>query len=212
VSGTGFDLDARRPDYALKRPLDLVLAGAGALASSPLWLVLGAAVKLTSPGPVFHRATRVGRDGVPFTLYKFRTMRVNAATTGPAVTAGGDPRITKVGKLLRGTKLDELPQLINVVRGDMSLVGPRPEDARYVAHYSERDRRVLRVRPGITGSASVAYRDEEAVLAAADDLEAAYIGEVMPAKLALEQQYLDTISLRTDVGLLWATLRAIVRR
>jgi lipopolysaccharide/colanic/teichoic acid biosynthesis glycosyltransferase len=196
---------------AAKRAFDLVVGGALVVASAPIQAVLAAAVRASSPGPVLHRARRVGRGGVPFEILKFRTMVVGAASAGPGITAGGDPRVTRVGRLLRRTKLDELPQLWNVVRGDMSLVGPRPEDPRYVARYTPEQRRVLEVRPGITGLASVEYRNEEAVLAAAADLEQAYVDEVMPAKLVLDLCYVDRRSFALDLRILARTALALVR-
>ncbi len=187
----------------------MVGAACGLVATIPLWVPIAVAVRLSSPGPVLHRATRVGRGGEPFTLLKFRSMRVGPS--GPAVTGARDPRITAVGRVIRRTKLDELPQLLNVLRGDMSLVGPRPEDPRYVAHYAPDERVVLAVRPGITGAASVEYRDEEQILADADDVEAAYLSMVLPAKLAIELKYVGERSVRGDLALLWATAVAVVR-
>ena len=201
---------ARRTDYSAKRGMDVVLAAASLAVSAPLWPCIALAIRLESAGPVLHRATRVGRAGRPFVLLKFRSMRIGVG--GPGVTAGTDARITRSGSLLRRSKLDELPQLLNVLRGDMSLVGPRPEDPRYVAAYTDAQRAVLRLRPGITGAAAVAYRHEETILAAAEDIEATYLGEVLPAKLALELAYLDECSFSTDVRLLLQTLRAVVRR
>lgn len=195
-----------------KRLFDVAVAVVATVISSPAWLAIGAAIKLDSRGPVLHRARRVGGGGQEFTLLKFRTMTVGAATAGPPVTTGGDPRITRVGRVLRSTKLDELPQLINVVRGDMSLVGPRPEDPRYVALYDEAQRAILRFRPGITSPASRAYRHEEAILAAAPDAMATYRDEVLPAKLAVDLAYFPTASVRSDLRILASTLRAVVRR
>jgi lipopolysaccharide/colanic/teichoic acid biosynthesis glycosyltransferase len=153
---------------------------------------------------------RVGRDGRPFGLLKLRTMVADAPARGAALTAPGDPRITRLGGWLRRWKLDELPQLVNVVRGDMSLVGPRPEVPRYVAGYSDRERAVLRVRPGLTDPASLAFVDEAAVLARYDDCERAYVDEVLPAKLALSLEYLERRTLRSDLGILARTLVRVV--
>jgi lipopolysaccharide/colanic/teichoic acid biosynthesis glycosyltransferase len=186
----------------------------------PLVLALGVAVRLTSPGPAFHRATRA-RPGDTFTLFKLRTMAAGAATVGPGITAGGDPRVTRLGRLLRRTKLDELPQLWNVVRGDMLLVGPRPEDPHYVNLADPLHARVFGAMPGITGAASVAYRDEERTLAAAAlavtkadgrdevtpaDLDRAYRETVLPAKLRIDAAYLDARSVRGDLRLLARTI------
>src|SRR5690349_3953933 len=145
----------KRVDSTIKRLLDVVAATAGLILLLPLFIVVAIAIKLHDGGHVFYRARRVGKDGCLFHLYKFRTMVVNADRQGPAVTASGDSRITPVGRWLRRTKLDELPQLLNVLVGDMSLVGPRPEDPRYVMLYTPSQRRVLSVRPGITSAASL---------------------------------------------------------
>lgn len=194
----------------LKRLFDVVASGAGLIVLSPLLLALAVAVKLGSPGPIFYRANRVGRYGAPFKLLKFRSMVINADRIGPAVTGAADPRITRVGRFLRRTKLDELPQLINVLRGQMSLVGPRPEDPRYVALYTDEERQVLNVRPGITSPASVAYRNEEALLVG-DDWEKHYIEQIMPAKLAVDLEYARNASLWRDVRVILGTLRALFR-
>lgn len=194
----------------LKRLFDVVVSGAGLILLSPLLLALALAVKLGSPGPIFYRANRVGCYGTPFKLLKFRSMVINADRIGPAVTGAADPRITRVGRFLRRTKLDELPQLINVLRGEMSLVGPRPEDPRYVALYTEEQRQVLNVRPGITSPASVAYRNEEAMLVG-DDWEKHYVEQIMPAKLAVDLEYARNASLWRDVRVILGTLRALFR-
>lgn len=195
----------------MRRVLDLTLATIGLVLSAPVILVAALFIKLGSPGPVFHRAVRIGLGGEPFTLFKLRTMIVGAPALGPGITAGDDPRITKVGRVLRKWKLDELPQLLNVIRGDMSLVGPRPEDRRYVETYTPQQRRILDFRPGITGPASVYYRDEEAVLAAADDLDAAY-ERVMAEKIEIDLAYLENRTIRGDLALLWKTISAVLQR
>lgn len=209
MSAVDFHVTPRR-DPVLKRPMDVACALAGLIVLSPAWLPAALAVKLTSPGPVLHRASRVGRGGRPFTLVKFRSMRIDAV--GPAVTGADDPRITRVGRVLRRYKIDELPQLINVLLGQMSMVGPRPEDARYVRRYRRHELEVLSVRPGITGAAAVAYRDEESVLQGAVDIDAVYVSTVLPAKLALELEYLSKRSMIVDLRLLVATVIAIVPR
>jgi lipopolysaccharide/colanic/teichoic acid biosynthesis glycosyltransferase len=163
-------------------------------------------IKLTSPGPVFYRSQRVGRSGRLFTLFKFRTMRADAG--GPAITSAADDRITGVGRLLRRSKLDEIPQLYNVIKGDMSLVGPRPEDPRFVALYDVRQRRVLEVRPGITSVASIVYRNE-AQLLTGDDWETLYREKIMPDKLLRELDYLERRSFWSDLKVIGATLRAV---
>lgn len=193
---------------ALSRALDVSAALAGLMILSPLFAVIAVAIKLEDGGPVFYRAIRVGRYGVSFQLFKFRTMRPHADRQGPGITTRGDPRVTRVGRWLRRTKLDELPQLINVLRGEMALVGPRPEDPRYVARYSYEQRRVLDARPGITSAASLAYRHEEQLLAGAN-WEQRYIEEVMPAKLRIDLDYLGRRSLGSDLGLILKTILAI---
>jgi len=195
-----------------KRLFDLVLSSLGLLALAPVLLLIALAVKLDSAGPVFFRQERVGRYGQPFRIHKFRTMRHDQGTQGLQITVGADRRITRVGGFLRRTKLDELPQLIDVWVGSMSLVGPRPEVPRYVAHYPAAMReKVLSVRPGITDIASIEYRDESSVLAQATDPEQAYIHEVLPHKLALAASYVDQASVWMDVRLIWRTIRVIVR-
>ncbi len=172
-------------------------------------IATGIAVRLSSPGPILFRHARVGRRGKKFELLKFRTMRSGAA--GPQVTAGNDPRITRVGRWLRRTKIDELPGLVNVLRGDLSLVGPRPEVAKYVALYPEADRAFLQqFRPGITDPAAVRYLNEEELLARSADPERAYVEEVLPAKLAMYRQYLESASFKSDIAVLLGTLRAIL--
>ena len=199
-----------------KRLFDLWASGLGLLLLSPLLLAMAIAVKLDSPGPVFFRQVRVGRHGVAFRIHKFRTM-THRETTAEAATAqltvGADPRITRVGALLRRTKLDELAQLIDVFIGRMSLVGPRPEVPRYVALFPQplRDK-VLSVRPGITDPASLAFRDESARLARAKHPEREYVEVVMPAKLQLSARYVDEASFTSDLRLIATTLRALWMR
>lgn len=195
-----------------RRAFDVLAAGAGLLVLAPLFAVVAVAIAATSPGPVFFRQERVGRGGAPFRIFKVRSMRVDAEAVGGQLTVGGDPRVTRVGALLRATKIDELPQLINVLRGEMALVGPRPEVPRYVALYTPAQRRVLDVRPGITDPASIRYRDESAALARAADPERAYVDEVMPHKLAINLAYLERRTLASDVGVILATLWRLVRR
>lgn len=199
-----------------KRLFDLLLSSLGLLVLMPLLLLIALCVKLDSPGPVMFRQERVGRFGQPFRIHKFRTMRhvvPGQPSQGLQITVGADRRITRVGHFLRASKLDELPQLLDVWLGDMSLVGPRPEVPRYVAHYPEALReKVLSVRPGITDIASIEYRDESSVLARAADPEQAYIHEVLPHKLALAAQYVDQSSLWLDVRLIARTVAAIVGR
>ncbi|MDI1257721.1 sugar transferase [Aquabacterium sp.] len=195
-----------------KRLFDWVLASLGLLVLSPALLLVALAIKLDSPGPVFFRQERVGRFGQPFRIHKFRTMRHAPQSVGPQITVGTDRRITRIGHALRGSKFDELPQLIDVWLGRMSLVGPRPEVPRYVAHYPATVRdKVLSVRPGITDLASIEYRDESRVLARSPDPEQAYIHEILPHKLALAVRYVDQASVWTDIRLIARTLAAIVK-
>ncbi|MDZ7592890.1 MAG: sugar transferase [Rubrivivax sp.] len=194
-----------------KRAFDLLGATLALLLLIPLLLAAALAIKLDSPGPVFYRQQRVGRHGVPFFIHKFRTMRHGAG--GPLLTVGDDPRITRVGAFLRRTRIDELPQFIDVLQGHMSLVGPRPEVPRYVAQYPpELRQRVLAVRPGITDPASLAYIDEARLLAAAADPEREYVQVILPAKLRHAADYADRASLATDLGVLWRTLRLLLRQ
>ena len=194
-----------------KRLFDLLCAGAGLVLLAPLLFGIALWIKLDSRGPVFFRQQRVGRFGAPFRIHKFRTMRVDASALGPQITVGADPRVTRAGRLLRRHKLDELPQLLDVFTGTMSLVGPRPEVPRYVALYPAALRdKVLSVRPGITDPASIEYRDESALLAAAIDPELAYIEQVMPAKLRFAAEYVEHRSMLGDLRLIGATLRALV--
>ena len=194
-----------------KRLFDVLAAVAGLLVLSPLFALVALAIKLTSSGPVFYRQERVGRDFRPFRIYKFRTMVVDAPKLGGQITAGRDPRITSIGHLLRKTKLDELPQLLNVLSGEMSLVGPRPEVPKYVEMFRPQFAEVLSVRPGITDLASVKYRDENEILGQADDPEAAYVNQVLPDKLALATEYVRRASFWFDVRLIFATFWKVLR-
>lgn len=195
----------------MKRLFDVAAAGLGLILVSPLLLITAALVRVSSPGPVLFRQTRVGRGGEPFTLLKFRTMYTDAEQRGGQLTVGRDPRVTRIGHYLRASKLDELPQLINVVRGDMSLVGPRPEVPRYVALYSEDQRRVLDVRPGITDPASVVYRNESDLMADQSDPESFYVDVLMPEKLRLNLEYQERRTLASDITVIFDTLKAVVR-
>ncbi|HEY1395734.1 sugar transferase [Roseateles sp.] len=193
-----------------KRLFDVVCAGFGLLLLSPLLLAVAVWVKLDSRGPVMFRQERVGRFGRTFRIHKFRTMRVDAPALGPQITIGDDARITRSGRWLRASKVDELPQLWDVLRGAMSLVGPRPEVPRYVAMYPDELRAlVLSVRPGITDPASLSFRNESELLAQAEDPEREYVEVVMPMKLGLAADYVRNASLMGDIRLILATLGAI---
>ncbi len=196
----------------MKRAFDFTVALAGLVMTSPVMLVAAGLVKLDSEGPAIYRANRVGRDGRVFQMYKLRTMQVNADRAGAAVTSARDPRVTRVGRVLRRLKIDELPQLINVVRGDMSLVGPRPEAPEFVQRYTPDQRRVLSIRPGITGPAALAYLEEEQMLAQGD-VESIYVSSVMPAKLEIDLEYVRHSSFRGDLKVLAETVwRVFARR
>jgi lipopolysaccharide/colanic/teichoic acid biosynthesis glycosyltransferase len=195
-----------------KRLFDVVAALLGLALLALPGLVLALLIKLDSPGPVFFRQERVGRHGRRFRIHKFRTMHVGAERQGQ-LTVGADARITRLGAVLRAHRLDELPQLIDVFKGDMSLVGPRPEVPRYVALYpAELRERVLSVRPGITDPASLAFRGEATRLSAAADPEREYIEVIMPAKLALAADYAARASLWTDLGVVARTLKVLWSR
>lgn len=195
----------------MKRALDLLLALAGLALLWPLLLVAAVWVRLDSPGPALFNQERVGRHGRSFRIHKFRTMRDDPAP-GRQITVGADPRITRSGRWLRATKLDELPQLLNVLKGEMSFVGPRPEVPRYVALYTVEERRVLELRPGITDLASIKYRDEAEILARAADPERAYVDEVMRDKLRINLEYAARAGLWTDLGVILKTVGALARR
>lgn len=187
----------------LKRAFDVIVSLLVILIALPLWLAVAMAIKLDSPGPVFHRTQRIGKDDHPFTLYKFRTMVPDAPNRGPGITRDNDPRLTRVGRTLRKLKIDEMPQLINVLKGQMSIVGPRPEDPRYVAHYTPEQRRVLSVRPGMASPAFIKYRHEEELLAAAgDDWERVYLTRILPDKLQMDLEYIEQQSFLFDLAVL----------
>jgi lipopolysaccharide/colanic/teichoic acid biosynthesis glycosyltransferase len=192
-----------------KRVLDVCLSFLGMVLLAPVLAAIAVAVKVSSPGPALFCQVRVGRGGRPFTLYKFRSMRFGAA--GPTVTPRGDFRVTRVGRLLRATKLDELPQLWNVFVGDMSLVGPRPQTLKYFETHRDGYARILRLlRPGVTDYATIKYRNEEAIVAALADPEREYVEKIIPDKLRLQHLYLSRFSLRTDLNILLQTMLAIM--
>ena len=196
----------------MKRAFDIVSCTLAVLLLFPFGLLIALCIVCGSKGGVFYRQTRVGRGGKDFKLLKFRTMRPNADRQGLLITVGNDQRITRIGKFLRKYKIDELPQLLNIIKGDMSVVGPRPEVRRYVELYDERQRRVLTVRPGLTDYASLKYISESELLAKSDDPEKTYIEEIMPAKLELNLQYIENQSLKEDFKLIFKTLFSIFRK
>lgn len=193
----------------MKRVFDVSCAAAGFVLLSPVLLAIAIAVRLDSFGPVLYRGSRAGRGGGPFSMLKFRTMVVGAEKLGGPSTANDDPRITRVGKFLRKYKLDEFPQLINVLRGEMSLVGPRPEVLSEVKRYSPEERELLTVRPGITDWASLRFRDEGQILEGSSDPHQAYRQKIRPEKIKLGLQYVRQRSFLTDLRILMETIRAI---
>jgi lipopolysaccharide/colanic/teichoic acid biosynthesis glycosyltransferase len=194
----------------LKRLFDIVASAVGLAMISPLMLFAAAAVRWSSAGPALFRQERVGRGGRPFFVLKFRTMVRDAPARGGPITVGDDPRITRVGRFLRKTKFDELPQLLNVLKGDMSLVGPRPEVRKYVEMFAQDYVEILRVRPGMTDLASIKYRDEAAVLAQAADPEQEYVRRVLPEKIQFARQYVRRQSLWLDLTIILGTLFRLI--
>ena len=194
----------------MKRLFDIVASGCGLIVLSPLFLILAVWIRLDSPGPVFYRQVRVGRGNKDFRIFKFRSMRVGS-DKGSLVTIGGqDPRNTRSGYFIRKFKLDELPQLINVFIGDMSLVGPRPEVRHYVDYWTPEQMHVLDVRPGITDHASIKFRTENELLEAASDPEKYYIEVIMQEKIKLYIEYVQHHSFLGDIGLIFKTFWVIV--
>lgn len=195
----------------MKRLFDVVVAAFLLVLALPGMALVALAIRIDDGGPIFFFQRRVGRGGREFFIWKFRTMRQDAERVGPALTSAGDPRITRVGKLLRATKLDELPQLVNVLQGEMSLVGPRPEVPKYVALYDGAQRQALDVRPGITDPASLRFFDESELLAQAADPHLAYVERIMPYKLRLNLAYIERATVATDCVILLCTALRIVR-
>ena len=196
----------------LKRFFDIVCSFAGLAVLSPLLCVVAALVKSEDGGPVFYRGVRVGRNGKLFKMLKFRTMVVNAEKLGGASTSDDDPRLLKIGKFLRKYKLDELPQLINVLKGDMSLVGPRPEVAFYVNMFTPEEKSILSVRPGITDWASVWNSDEGAVLAGSPDPEKTYMEKIRPEKIRLQLKYVRDHGFWADLKIIGLTFLKVIKR
>ncbi|MBR4786293.1 MAG: sugar transferase [Bacteroidales bacterium] len=194
----------------MKRLLDIICSLLALVVFSPLWILIALAIVLESRGGVLYRQERVGRNNRDFMLYKFRTMRTGSDKKGLLTVGDRDSRVTRVGYFLRKYKLDEFPQLVNIIKGDMSIVGPRPEVRKYVDMYTPEQMKVLSVRPGLTDYASVRYVHESEILARSDNPEQTYIDEVMPAKLALNLEYIQNQSLREDIKLIFQTFAAIV--
>ena len=195
-----------------KRLIDIFLSGGALVLTSPLFLLAALAIRLQGNGPVLYRGLRVGKDGEPFHILKFRTMVANAETLGGSCTSDDDPRVTRLGRVLRSSKLDEIPQFLNVLAGEMSLVGPRPEVQKYTAMYSGEEKRILRLRPGITDWASIWNSDEGAVLKGAADPEKAYEEFLRPTKIRLQLRYADENSVFIDVKILVYTLIRLCNR
>lgn len=196
----------------MKRLFDIISSGCGLIVLSPIFIVIAIWVKLDSKGPVFYRQIRVGKDNKDFRLFKFRSMKIGADRQGLITVGGRDPRVTRSGYYIRKYKLDELPQLINVFIGDMSVVGPRPEVRKYVDLYTPGQMRVLSVRPGITDLASIRYRNENELLETVDDPETYYREVIMQDKLKINLEYVDNRSFWGDIKLIFATLYAVVAK
>ena len=199
------------PSFIMKRTLDILFSTVGLLLLSPLLLSLAARIRKEDGGPLFYRGVRVGLRGKLFRIFKFRTMVVNADRMGGASTADDDPRITRIGKKLRKHKLDELPQLINVFLGDMSLVGPRPEVPHYVNMYTDEEKAILTVRPGITDWASLWNPDEGAILIGSPDPEKTYMEKIRPEKIRLQLKYVRERSFANDLIILFQTIHTILK-
>lgn len=202
-------LASHRFSLACKRLFDVVVSAVSLLILSPFFLVLALAVKIDSPGPVFYRQVRVGRFNRDFKIFKFRTMVQNADKVGPPLTVGRDPRITRVGAFIRKLRLDEFSQLLNVLNGTMSFVGPRPEVRRYVDAYTPEYMATLLIRPGITATSSIAFKDEDKLLSAGDDPEKTYIEKILPPKMALNLEYMKHISVWNDIKIMFQTIAAV---
>lgn len=194
----------------IKRLTDILISIIGLIILSPIFLLIILLIYITSSRPIFFMQERVGRNWKTFKIIKFRTMVCGAQKLGPEVSSQNDPRITSLGKFLRKFKLDEIPQLINVLKGDMSIVGPRPEVMKYANYYSKEFSIILRIKPGISDYASIAYRNEASLLPVLCDCEKFYVNEIMPKKIDLYKQYLREIGFKTDWKIIFATLKAIL--
>ena len=202
-------LASHRFSLACKRVFDVVVSAISLLILSPFFLVLALAVKIDSPGPVFYRQVRVGRYNKDFRIFKFRTMVQDADKIGPPLTMGRDPRITRVGAFIRKLRLDEFSQLLNVLGGTMSFVGPRPEVRRYVDAYTPEFMATLLIRPGITATSSIAFKDEDKLLSASGDPEKTYVEKILPPKMALNLEYMKHISVWGDIKIMFQTIAAV---
>jgi lipopolysaccharide/colanic/teichoic acid biosynthesis glycosyltransferase len=195
-----------------KRVFDLILSIPSIIILSPVFLISALLIKIETPGPVSFNQERIGREGRPFNLYKFRTMVKNASSIGPSVTPANDARITRAGRLLRKFKVDEMLQIFNIVKGDMSVIGPRPELRKYVDEFKDDYREILRIKPGMTDYALIAFRNEEEILSKFDNVEEGYVKEIMPEKIKLYRKYLNEMSLGTDIRIFFGTIMEILRR
>ncbi len=196
----------------LKRLFDIIVSLLAIIFLLPVWLLVALLIVIDSKGGIFYIQQRIGKNGKPFGLYKFRTMHPDSDKKGLLTVGGRDPRVTRVGYWLRKYKLDELPQLFNVLKGDMSLVGPRPEVKKYTDLYTDEQRRVLTVKPGITDYASIEYADENDILAKSENPEKTYIEEIMPHKLELNQKYINNQGFVTDIKIIWLTIKKILTK
>ena len=203
------NLAEKRGALAAKRVFDIAVSVVILAVLSPLLLVVAAAVKLDSKGPVLYRQVRVGRYGKDFRIYKFRTMVQDADKLGPPLTMGRDPRITRVGRIIRKCRIDEFTQLFNVIGGSMSLVGPRPEVRRYVEKYKPEYMPTLLIRPGVTAPSSIAFKDEDKILKEGGDPEKIYVEKILPPKMALNLEYMKDISVLNDIKIMFKTVSAV---
>lgn len=204
-------LKRKKPTLFIKRVFDIIMSIIGLIILGIPMLIIAIIIKITSKGPIFYKQTRVKKNNEDFKILKFRTMIIDADKKGMQITVGRDPRITKIGHILRKTKVDELPQLINVLKGDMSFVGPRPEVRKYVNMYDGYQKNVLKIKPGITDLASIEYRDESSILGESENPEKTYIEEIMPIKLSLNLKYMNSFSFFYDIKLIFKTLIKIVQ-
>ncbi|CEK39115.1 sugar transferase [Paraclostridium sordellii] len=205
------ELNKKKVNLIIKRLFDIGASSIGLILLSPILILIAICIKLDSKGPVFFKQIRVGKNKELFKIYKFRTMVTDAEKLGKQITIGNDTRITKVGTFIRKCKLDELPQLINVLNGDMSLVGPRPEVPKYVELYDDYQKQILLVQPGITDYASIEFRNESEILGESKDPENKYINDIMPYKIELNIKYIKNISLYEDLKLITRTIKAIAK-
>lgn len=195
----------------MKRFFDFFIASIGFLVLLPVFIIISIVIKTSSKGPVFYIQQRIGRYSVPFNLYKFRSMKVGSDKKGLLTLGDNDTRVTKIGYFIRKSKIDELPQLINVILGDMSLVGPRPEVIKYVKLYTDKQKEILKVRPGVTDLASIKYRDEAEILKTKSDPEKFYIDEIMPDKLEINIKYLNEANIIKDINVILQTFFKILK-